>query len=319
MPKPSDENSACIGTRSGVLYAPLVSQFLNTISLERTMFHKPVSGLAGIVLLLACAAGAPAQDFRVYTQIFDVRATEAAAQKNGRPRLVGRSTSLFHAGKVYDLVDSVNQMTIFEPAQQRFVIVDGPRRVLTEISFDDIENRLFQAGKSAEQHVAELDGQNTADAKRLAGQLRFQLAPHFDEEFDDKKILLKLNSRFLAYEVKCAPQRSPEVIESYLNYADWAARLNFLVNDHAMLPAPRLALNAVLRRRQLLPVEVTLRTSHQDGLHLRAVHRFDWKPDDDDRKTITDWEKLMAARNMQRVSPKKFLEPATTEKSARRK
>ena len=69
----------------------------------------------------------------------------------------------------------------------------------------------------------------------------------------------------------------------------------------------------------MLPVEVVLHSRQQNGLHLRAVHRFDWKPDDDDRKTITDWEKIMAARNMRQVSPKKFFEPATSEKTADRR
>jgi hypothetical protein len=268
------------------------------------MFHKPVSGL---VLLLVCASAARAQEFRVYTQIFDARAP-AAGQKAGPPRRVGRSTSLFYAGKAYDYLDSGNQMTIFEPAQERFVIVDDSRKLVTVISFEHIENRLFQAVKKTEQHIAELEEQHTEKAKRLAGLLRFQLNPVFKSRDDEKQILIKLSSPFLSYEVKCNKHDSEKVIVDYLDYADWVARLNYLLNDKAMLPGPRLALNDILRRRHLLPVEVVLHTSHENGLHLRAEHRFDWNLDAHDRKMIAHWEKLLTSGTLKEVPPVKFFE-----------
>jgi hypothetical protein len=269
------------------------------------MFHKPVSGL---VLLLVCASAARAQEFRVYTQIFDARAP-AAGKKAGPPRRVGRSTSLFHAGKAYDYLDSGTQMTIFEPGQERFVIVDDSRKLVTVISFEHIENRLFQAVKKTEQHIDELERQHTEKAKRLAALLRVQLNPVFKTTDDAKQNRLDLSSPFLSYEVKCNRHDSKKVIVDYLEYADWAARLNYLLNDKAMLPGPRLALNDNLRRRQLLPVEVVLHTSHENGLHLRAEHRFDWNLDAHDRKMIAHWEKLLASDTLKEVPPVKFFEP----------
>jgi hypothetical protein len=278
------------------------------------MFHKPVSGLVGIALLFGCAAVAQAQDFRVYTQIFDARTPEAAATKNARPRLLGRSTSLFHAGKVYDQLDSGSQITIYEPAHEHFTIVDGPRRMLTVIPFDYIENRLFQVGKSTEKKIAELRENNTADANQLADILQFQLTPVFKEQYEEKPPLLKMGSRWLSYEVKCASHDSPDVIAAYLNFTDAMARLNYLVNEKALLPGPRLELDKVLLRRGVLPVEVYLHASHEKGLHLRAEHRFDWKLDATDRSMIHHWEKLMSARDVRKVSTEEFFEPAAPKK-----
>jgi hypothetical protein len=275
------------------------------------MFHKPVSGL---VLLLVCASAARAQEFRVYTKILDARAP-ADTRKAGPPRLVGRSTSLFYAGKAYDYLDSGNQMTIFEPAQERFVIVDDSRKLVTVISFEHIENRLFQAVKKTEQHIAELEEQHTEKAKRLAGLLRFQLKPVFKTTYDEKQHRLNLSSPFLSYEVKCNAHDSEKVIVDYLDYADWAARLNFLLNDRALLPGPRLALNDILRRRQFLPVEVALNASH---LHLRAEHRFDWNLDAHDRTMIAHWEKLLTSGTLKEVPPVEFFEPEELTKTGDR-
>jgi hypothetical protein len=305
------QNSACNEKRSRVLYAPFVSQNSLPQFAWLHMFHKPVSGL---VLLLVCASAARAQEFRVYTQIFDARAP-AAGQKAGPPRRVGRSTSLFYAGKAYDYLDSGIQMTIFEPAQERFVIVDDSRKLVTVISFEHIQNRLFQAVKKTEEHIAELEQQHTEKAKRLAGLLRFQLNPVFKTTYDEKLNRLNLSSPFLSYEVKCNGHDSEKVIVDYLDYADWAARLNYLLNDKAMLPGPRLALNDVLRRRQLLPVEVVLHTSQ---LHLRAEHRFDWNLDAHDRKMIAYWDKLLAAGTLKEVTPVKFFEPVELTKTGDR-
>ncbi|MGE5192079.1 MAG: hypothetical protein ACM3U2_06210 [Deltaproteobacteria bacterium] len=283
------------------------------------MFHKPVSGLAGIAVLLFCAAAAPAQDFRVYTQIRDARAPEAAGKKGAPARLLGRSTSLFHAGKVYDYLDAGHQMTIFEPAHERFVIIDGSSRRMTAVSFEFIENHLFRAGKATEEKIAELRAEGTPQAVRQADLLQFQLAPKFVEKYDAQKRLLTLSSPFLSYEVKCGEHDSVALIQGYLNYTDWAQRLNYLVNPRAMPPAPRLALNEVLRRRKLLPVKVTLHTSNREGLHLRAEHRYDWMLDATDRKTITYWERLLNAGDMKEISPEQFFEADAGGKTADRK
>jgi hypothetical protein len=283
------------------------------------MLHKPVSGLAGIALFLCCAAIAPAQDFRVYTRIFDARVPEGEKGKEAAPQLLGRSTSLFHAGKVYDYLDSGHQMTIFEPAHERFVIVDDPRRQMTTITFEEIENLLYQAGKSAEKKIADLYAEDAPAARKQADLLKFYIAPRFKEKYDSSKRVLKMTSAFLSYEVKCETYDSPESIQAYLNYADWAQRLNYLVNTRAMPPGPRRTVNEALRRREVLPVIVTLHTTHRDGLHLRADHQFNWVLDSTDRKMITHWEKLMTAGDLKEVPFTQFFEAPAGHKTAGRK
>jgi hypothetical protein len=283
------------------------------------MFQKPVSGLAGIALLLFCAAAAPAQDFRVYTQIFDLRARDEAGKRGKPTPHPGRSTSLFHAGKVYDYLDAGRQTLIFEPAHERFLIMSGSNRDVTVVPFEFIENRLFRAGKATEEKISQLRKEGTPQATQQADLLQFYLTPKFKENFDPRKHLLTLSSPFLSYEIECSEHESAELVQIYLNYADWAQRMNYLVNPRAMPPAPRLALNEVLRRRKMLPVKVTLRASHRDGLHLCAEHRFRWELDATDRGTITDWEKRMNAGDVKDVSPEQFFESDAEGNTAARK
>ncbi len=284
------------------------------------MFHKPVSGLAGIALLLYCAAVAPAQDFRVYTKIYDAReqAPAGKGKSAASSKLIGRSTSLFHAGKVYDYVDNGGQMTIFEPAHERFVIIDESRRQVVVVPFAYIENRLFRASRKTEQKIVELRGEGTARAKTL-DLLQFQLTPKFKEKYDAKKQLLTMSSPFLSYEVDCDDHISAELVQAYLNYADWAQRLNYLLNGRASPPGPRLELDAALRGRNFLPTKVTLHTSERDGLHLRAEHQFHWNLDSADLKLITHGEKLSTAGDMKEVSPEDAFEPDAGDKTVKRR
>jgi hypothetical protein len=306
---------------AGILPAPLDSQTPQYNSSERTMFHKPGSGLAGIALLLYCAAVAPAQDFCVSTRIYDARESDGAGKgKNAAPsKLLGRSTSLFHAGKVYDYGDSGRQMTVFEPAHERFVIIDESRRQLIVVPFEYIENRLFRASSKTKQKIEELRRQGTADAKKLADLLEFELSPKFTEKYDARNRRLTMSSPFLSYDVECATHDSAELLQGYLNYTYWAQRMNYLLNARAIFPGPRLELNAALRRRTVLPTKVTLHTRQRDGLHLRAEHQFHWNLDATDRNQITHWEKLMTAGDMKEVSPEDAFEPDAGDKTVDRR
>jgi hypothetical protein len=281
------------------------------------MFHKPVSGLAGIVWLLCCAA-APAQDFHVSTKIFDLHGPVPAGKARSRPIPVGFCESVFHAKKVYDYNDLNGQMTIFEPAHEQFVFIDGARRLSSAVSFQFIEDRLFQIRNQSQQWLA-ANGGNPAN-RQAAGFLGFQLNAKFQESYDQERKILHMQSQFLSYEVECASDATPAHVKAYLDYADWAARLKCVTQAQSILPGPRLAVNEALRRRQLLPIKVTLRTEQQDGLNVQAEHKFGWSLDADNMKVIHHWDKQLSASDMKRVPPEQFFEhPASGKKTADRR
>ncbi|MFN0050725.1 MAG: hypothetical protein ACKV0T_00950 [Planctomycetales bacterium] len=272
----------------------------------RRLWSVALRGTLGTLLLLAGSGWAPAQDFKVQTRIFDARSSSATEKKDRRATPVGRSTALFHAGKVYDSLDAGNQLTIFEPAQKRFVLLDGSRRIATYVTFDELETLLYQAEKRAEEQLLKLKGTARSSDAQLASHLKFQLQPVFQESFDDAKQQLKLSGAALNYTVRCAPADPVEVVDIYLNYADWAKKLDYLVNAQAPLPAPRLKVNDALRERKRLPVEVQLTTHQAGGLRLTAEHNFTWTLDQHDRKTIRHWEDLLHSKSVKPVSREEF-------------
>ena len=276
------------------------------------MFHKPVSGLAGIALLLVCAVVARSQDFHVSTRIYDLRPAPQPGKQDPRPpMLMQHCESLFHAGKFYDYNDAGSEVTIFEPAQERFVVIDSAKRKATVVSFTYIDQRLHQARTRRAEVL-----QNAS--KIATGYRDFELHPKFDEGFDKQRQLLSLDSPFVAYQVKCAPADSPELLEAYLNYADWAARLNYVSYRTSILPDARLAVNERLRHWGMLPVKVTLQYKLENGPQMRAEHKFTWALDGDNHKTISHWDKMSTARDVKRVSPDEFFEQPIKEAKNRR-
>ncbi|MGH7199902.1 MAG: hypothetical protein ACREJB_04815, partial [Planctomycetaceae bacterium] len=73
----------------------------------------PIAAAAVVLSAVPLAA----QEFRIYTRVYDASTT------GEEPAVVTRSLSLFHAGKVYDYIDTLGEVTVFEPAQDRVHIL----------------------------------------------------------------------------------------------------------------------------------------------------------------------------------------------------
>lgn len=260
-------------------------------------------------LLLATVSGAPclAQDFSIYTKLYDLRqspGTRTTGAKT-RPQPVGETFSVFHAGKVYDYLQQIDEMTIFEPAQRRFTIISNSRKLATSLSFAEIENVLYRSEMVARKNI---ELKTDAQGQQMIERVRFLLEPAFKRAYNTKTHELRLTSPSLKYRVVCEEGQVPERIEAYIRYADWAARLNFVLHPKSLLPSPRLALNAVLQEQHLLPVEVELMadTNKGAGIHMKAVHKYTWQLDTLDRRKITYWNALLEGQELKQVSFDEF-------------
>src|SRR5690606_5890737 len=105
--------------------------------------------------------------------------------------------------------------------------------------------------------------------------------------------------------------------EVYLHYADWMARLNYVLHPHALYPEPRLKLNEVLRAHGKLPVEVELKSSIGLPIHLRAEHQIHWKLDATDRSLIHEWESLLKSSNTRQVTFQEYQRSLLVSKNER--
>ena len=259
-----------------------------------------------LALIAIFTAPASAQEFGVYTRVFNV----AGAASKTTPEVIVRSLTLFRSGAVYDTIHSAGEVTIFEPSRRRFVIVNGPRRLTTELSFEEIDKSLKKAELATREYIAQLRRKGDARSLAAAAPLLAQLDPGFSEQFDAPSATLLLPGRGFRYRVNCTRTPSSANIDRlafnaargrYLEYADWTAKLNYLLHPRALFPAPRIALNQALKTRKLLPLTVELRDNSSGGFHLRAEHQYHWKLTGKDRDDIRHWNSLRTAGTLRRV------------------
>ena len=265
-----------------------------------------------LAILLVVAAQAifgpviAAQEFRIYTRVSQEMGgtpeTAGAAKQNA---VVARSLTLFHAGKVYDYIDSVGEVTIFEPGRKRFTILSTTRTMATQVKFDKLLGKLDIAEKEMEDYVAVPNAKGGPPLK-VAKALTFQLTPDFDTKYAPEGKTLTLNSPFVRYEARCSKAKVPQAVTAYLHYADWTCRLNYVLHPQTLYPASRLELNEALRKHSVMPTEVRLTIAGENPLQFKAEHEIHWQLDDKDRSYIHRWETLLKDRSTRHVDFREY-------------
>lgn len=251
-----------------------------------------------------CASSAFAENFRISTTIYDL----STAVETGKPKAIATSLSLFHHRKVYDYISTAGEVMIFEPATNKFTIFSTSRSLATTVDFDEIKH-LIKVGKSVtEQYIGQQQKLGTSTSNQVADVLKFQLNPKFDQEFDATNQTLSLTAPHISYIVECATVESFDSVNRYLDYADWMARVNYILHPRAMYPEPRIALNNVLRERKLFPTQVELRARIEADITLRARHSVSWKLSSYDRSLITRWESLLNSDDVRKVPFRQYQE-----------
>ena len=111
-----------------------------------------------------------------------------------------------------------------------------------------------------------------------------------------------LTSPSLTYRVETRKWAEADQVERYLTFADWMARLNFILHPNSLLPEPRLALNEALRNlKDRMPITVELDLRPNDNLHLRAAHQLTRNLSDDDHSRIAKWETDLKSKSVRKV------------------
>lgn len=221
---------------------------------SRLLLPVAIALLSG---LLGPAGRAAGEDFRVENKIF--------VGTENEPRTV--TTTIFHDGTVYDYLEKPAEITIFDKARKRFVLLDPARRVKTELAIDEVSglSQNLRTWASAQ-----------SDAY-----LKFLGSPKFEEQRDEKTGEMVLESPWITYRVKAEAADSDEMAKQYREFCDWYAQLNTRLNPGYKQTFARMALNEALEKRNELPHEVhltlksrvpfqktTVRSQHQVARHL---------------------------------------------------
>ena len=250
-----------------------------------TIRHLFLSSIALSWFLGSSHNALEAQSLRVITKLSDV-------SSSGKSQPLSHTLTLFHGGRVYDYMEEVGEVVIFEPIHNRFIIL-GKNYAATEVSFTEINHFLESAQKEAIEYINELSADTNPASAQQAASVRFQLTPEFQEKFDAANHKLTLTGTELEYAITGQPVESATVVNRYLEYADWAKRLNYVLHRHSSLPEARLHVNQRLRDKQMLPVVVELTLHLDPPVKLRAEHRYDEEFQSNDRRHISHWERTL--------------------------
>lgn len=261
-----------------------------------------------IIFCLMPFVGTPtlsAQDMKIRTHIYHV-----SPSKNGELKSLERAVSLtiFHAGRAYDYIDSVKEIIIFEPKQNRFTIINSSRSLMTTVDFDELRQILKVARHETEQYLEQIAEKNGGELPSSAHAVHAQLEPQFQENWQPESQTLNLQNNSIRYSAACVPSDDPSIHEAYMLYADWMARLNFVLHPQSMYPDARLRLNESLRKRKMYPTEVRLFQNANDKSHLRAEHRISRSLDSTDRMMLTDWESKLSSGKLKEVTFREYQE-----------
>lgn len=241
--------------------------------------------LAGSFLTTSTLAG---QELRIFTVTRDV--TQASEKPGERAPIVSRSLTLFHAGKVYDYIDILREVTIFEPAHRRFTILNESAAAFSIVSQDEVRQFLSLAETRARELAGDLLRQDTGDQRNSVEFLQFQLRPEFKTSYDSATRRLRLETASFGYDVVCVTPPQATIQEPYLRYADAMAELNAVLHPQSLLPAPRLELNRQLRNQGVLPISVRRSMSFGQRQELIAEHEWKGALTELDRQLISGWE-----------------------------
>jgi len=257
------------------------------------------------VILLSVPAGLSAQEMRVYTTVRNLTGHPATEPADKAPVLT-RSLTLFHAGKVYDYVDTAREVTVYEPSHNRFTLLSERRGAIAEVSQDEVRQYLALVEQEAHKRLDTAGDGLTQNQIRSLSWLKFQLKPTFEASFNASRNTLTLTDNSCRYLAEGLAPPIQEVVPTYLRFADAAAELNSVLHPQAVLPRPRHQLNEHLRQHQLLPVIVDLQINLDRPLHLQARHEWTWKFQSTDRQLISSWEALLHDTNQRRLSFRQY-------------
>lgn len=261
-----------------------------------------MSRLIVATLLVAAAVPAQAQQFKVYTRV----TRPAYDQQVEAEEVLSRSLTLFHAGRVYDLIPSVREVTVFDVPHKRFIVFSADRKIGTKVPFDEVTRMLGTARDETANWTDRLLESRNSKSVRIAEPLKFQLTPKFQDTFNPTTRTLTMTSPRFSYIVDCREAESAELLSAYLNYTDWAARLNYVLYPDTLYPNPRLVLNDQLRKLKRLPSRVQLKIDFEQPLQLQAEHKFSWKLESLDRTQLHHWQKLIDGEEMEWVSFREY-------------
>lgn len=246
------------------------------------MASRTTNAVLAMVLCLFWTAGWAAQsqaadsvEFRVENKVFLDNEKEPHSE----------STTIFFRGIVYDYLKQPAEVTVFDKAHNRFILINTARRVCTEVSMDKV--------------AAFADILRRWAASQSDPFLQFLSDPKFEEQIGTGDHQLVLDSPWLTYRMNTTGAENEALSRQYHEFCDWHCRLNTFLTPGAMPPFARMVVNSTLEKRQLFPSEASLVIRPKKGASLRrptvrSEHQLIRRLVESDRDRAAQTDQFMA-------------------------
>jgi hypothetical protein len=222
-----------------------------------------------VLLALGFAGTVRGDEFRIESRVFQ--------GKDEQPQ--SESTTIFANGRIYDFLNSPRELTIYDPAHDRIVVMDLEKNRKTEL-------RVEQLTRFREE--LQLRAEKTTDVG-----VRFLLQPKFDKQVGSTAAERVFQSEYITYQVETTTPRSAAIVEQYRQFSDLSATMNAMLN-RGWPPFARLQVNAALAEEKLIPTKVNLLFPSKSLLgqrkHFRSEHELHTRVTDSDQQKIAQAE-----------------------------
>lgn len=221
--------------------------------------------------LLALCGVTDAADFRVDSQVV----------LRGEKQPLSKNATLFYKGSIYNYDYTLQEVTVLEPQNKRFLLLNPAREQQTQVSFAVMSD--FIAGV----HV---------EAKKSPSEfIRLLAEPKFEQSFDRETAILSLSNKYMEYQLTSVAPPRRQMAAQWAEFSDWRAQLDTLTNPGGMPPFARLYVNSLLKSSGRIPGEVvlTLRITDGEPVVFRRIHEPRWKLQKADLQTLQQIEQMM--------------------------
>ena len=249
-----------------------------------------------LLICLVCASDTLAQGVRV-----ESRVSQLDVETGDNAELQSSSVTLLTNGKAYDFVEAADEVIIFQPAVQRYTILNTARELVTNVTFQEVGHLLGARRSESAKLIDQLTKNGRPEAERVARSILFQLDPKFDTDFDPTTKQLTLHSPLWKYTVTTHEWEDEAQVEQYLNYADRIAELNYVLQPRSFFPEPRLELNRELRELGRLPTSLKLDLRPDEPLLLQADYKFVMQLNEADQNLIRVWDAAVASDSLREL------------------
>jgi hypothetical protein len=248
---------------------------------ERNMLARALPGTTTLATVLTVwSAVAAADEFRILTKIYVGKEDQPSSQ----------NVTIFRDGLVYDCMESPEEVAVFDGPRGRFILLNPPHRLRTEITFAQLETRI--AGLQAELKKRSAD-------EGAHGLSAFLTAPRFDESAGAERGQTVFKSPYFQYAIKSDEARGESAAKQYADFVHWYTRLNAMRNPAMLAREP---INEWLTRGRRMPVEIELTTFKKGTFgamnklnSYRSHHNVAWALSVEDRKKLDEIDRWLVS------------------------